>query len=52
MEKFIEKLSSYNLLNNLLPGVVFFYSLKIMFNINLPEGIFEKFFIYYFIGIL
>ena len=35
MEKFIEKLSSYNLLNNMLPGVIFCYLIELLFNVNL-----------------
>jgi len=35
MEKFFEKISSYNLLNNLLPGAVFCYLLKYFTSINL-----------------
>lgn len=52
MEKVIDKLSSYNLLNNLLPGVVFCYLLKLINISDLPDGIIEKVFIYYFVGMI
>lgn len=53
MEKFIDKLSSYNLLNNMLPGAVFCYVLNVLMNINiLRDKIIENLFIYYFIGMI
>lgn len=53
MDKFIDKISSYNLLNNILPGAVFCFLLKILLNIDiLKDGIIEKLFIYYFIGMI
>ncbi|RMC93019.1 hypothetical protein D9O40_18245 [Clostridium autoethanogenum] len=53
MEKFIDRLSSYNVLNNMLPGAVFCYLLNILMNINiLKNGIIEKLFIYYFVGMI
>lgn len=53
MEKFIDRLSSYNILNNMLPGAVFCYLLNTLMNINiLKNSIIEKLFIYYFVGII
>lgn len=52
MEKCFEKLSSYNLLNNLLPGAVFYYFLKFIINISMSNNLIENIFIYYFCGML
>lgn len=53
MEKFLEKLSSYNILNNLLPGTIFCYLTEILFNVNLiKDGIVLNIFIFYFYGII
>lgn len=53
MEKFIDRLSSYNILNNMLPGAVFCYLLNALMNINiLQDGIVEKLFVYYFVGMI
>ncbi|MFL0198895.1 hypothetical protein ACJDU8_25605 [Clostridium sp. WILCCON 0269] len=53
MEKFIDRLSSYNLLNNMLPGAVFCYLLNTLMNINvLHDGIIQNLFIYYFLGMI
>ncbi|MDG5856416.1 hypothetical protein [Clostridium beijerinckii] len=53
MEKFIDRLSSYNVLNNMLPGAVFCYLLNALMSINiLQDGIVEKLFIYYFVGMI
>ncbi len=35
MEKFFEQLTSYNILNNLLPGAIFCYILKYFLNIDI-----------------
>lgn len=35
MENILDKLSSYNILNNLLPGGVFCYLMDFLFKINL-----------------
>jgi len=51
MEKFIEKLEEYNILNYLLPGVIFTYLLKYYIGIDIfQDNIIELLFIYYFIG--
>lgn len=53
MEKFIEKLSTYNILNNILPGVVFSYLCNRMLGIQLVDNsIVENLFIFYFIGMV
>lgn len=53
MEKFLDKISSYNILNNLLPGAIICYMLKIFMDINiLQDGIVENLFIYYFAGMI
>ena len=53
MEKFIEKLSTYNILNNILPGVVFSYLCNRLLGIQLVDNsIVENLFIFYFIGMV
>lgn len=53
MDKLIEKISSYNVLNNILPGAVFCFLLKVFLKIDiLNDGIIEKLFIYYFVGMI
>lgn len=53
MDKFLEKISSYNLLNNLLPGAVFCYLLKYYISINLiSEELIGNLFIFYFCGMV
>lgn len=49
MEKLIEKLDSYSILNNLLPGAVFAYLFEYIFEVDIVrDGIVENLFIYYF----
>lgn len=53
MEKFIEKLSTYNILNNILPGVVFSYFSNKLLGIQMVDSsIIENLFIFYFIGMV
>ena len=53
MENILEKLDSYNILNNLLPGVILDYLLKKMLGFDLVEGsILENLFLYYFLGMI
>ena len=53
MEKFLDKLSSYNLLNNLLPGAVSCFLMKLYWDKNiLSSDVIESIFIYYFIGLV
>ena len=53
MEKLIEKLSSYNILNNLIPGAAFIWLSNLfgIFAIS-QDSIIEKLFIYYFCGMI
>lgn len=53
MEKFIEKLDSYNILNNLLPGIVLEYLFESILNVKLVDGnLVENLFVFYFFGIV
>jgi hypothetical protein len=53
MAKLLEKLSSYNLLNNLIPGSVFCFLLhSICFIDILSDSVVEILFIYYFVGMI
>ncbi len=53
MEKILDKISSYNILNNLLPGVVYCYLLDFLCEVVLINGgIIENIFLYYFIGMI
>ena len=53
MESFFKKIEEYNILNYLLPGVIFTYLLKFYVEIDLfQDNIFEMIFIYYFVGSL
>ena len=53
MDKILEKLSSYNILNNLLPGAVYCYLLELLCNVSLVnDGIIENIFVYYFVGVV
>lgn len=51
LKQIADKISSYNIFNNLYPGIVFCYLLKFMFNINiLSDNWFERLIIFYFTG--
>lgn len=54
MEELINKLSSYELFNNLLPGIVFSFMLSKILNIDIIGDIqlIERFLMYYFVGLL
>jgi hypothetical protein len=53
MSDFLKNISSYNLFNNLLPGVVFCVSLDKIFSISLiQEDIVTGLFFYYFVGLV
>lgn len=53
MEKVVEKLDSYNILNNLLPGVVMVFLLRKELGINLvDDNMVEILFISYFVGMI
>jgi len=53
MEKLLEKLSSYNILNNLIPGAAFIWLSELSGVLLLSSSsIVEKLFIYYFCGMI
>ena len=53
MESLVAKLSSYNILNNLIPGAVFVFFGKLLNIMALPiHGIIERVFVYYFFGMV
>ena len=53
MEKIFDKLSSYGILNNLIPGIFFCYLLQYVNGINLQsDSIIENLFIYYLCGMV
>ncbi len=53
MEKFVEKLSSYNILNNLLPGVVYCFLMKLICYVDFTsDNIIADIFVYYFLGMI
>lgn len=53
MNNIIEKLSSYNFFNYLLPGIVFSITLSKITSYNIiVENLFLGFFVYYFIGLV
>lgn len=53
IKTFSEKISSYNIFNNLFPGIIFTFALNntTRFNIG-TDSLFENIFIYYFIGMV
>lgn len=53
MKSFVEKISSYNIFNNLFPGIIFCFALNhtTKFNIG-TQSILENIFIYYFVGMV
>ena len=53
LEKFFEQLTSYNILNNLLPGAIFCYILKYFLNIDIiANSLIGDLFFYYFCGMV
>jgi len=53
MKELAEKISSYNLFNNLLPGAIFAVTLKHLFSIDiLKYDTMTLFFVFYFIGMI
>lgn len=53
MKELAEKISSYNLFNNLLPGAIFVVTLKCIFSIDLlKHDIMTLFFVFYFTGMV
>ena len=53
MKEIIEKISSYNIFTNLLPGVIFTILIKEITGVNFAQSdVFETLFVYYFIGLI
>lgn len=53
MEKFIEKLDSYKIINNLLPGFILAYLFEFSMGIVITQGnVIENLLIYYFMGMI
>ncbi len=53
MKEIIEKISSYNLFNYLLPGIIFVYLISTITTINIiQENLLIGAFLYYFIGLI
>lgn len=53
MKEFLEKISSYNIFNNLLPGILFVVIAKEVTSFSfLRDNILEGAFVYYFVGLL
>lgn len=53
LTQIVEKISSYNIVNNLYPGILFVYVLKIMFGTNLlSNNWFENLIVFYFVGMV
>jgi len=53
MQEFLEKLTSYNLFNNLLPGVIFAVFICEMLHVELlGDNLAKDFFVSYFIGLI
>ncbi len=53
MENLLEKISSYSLLNNIIPGAVFWYLCQKVCNLTLStDNIIENILIYYFLGLI
>lgn len=53
LKQAVEKISSYNIFNNLYPGILFVYLLKFIFEINLlSDNWFENLIVFYFAGMV
>lgn len=53
VKQVVEKISSYNIFNNLYPGILFIYLLKFMFGTNiLSDNWFENLIVCYFVGMV
>lgn len=53
LAQIVEKISSYNIVNNLYPGILFVYVLKIMFETDLLlNNWFENLIVFYFVGMV
>ena len=53
MKEIIDKISSYNLFNNLLPGVIYVYLVSYLTDLNLiVDNLLCGIFVYYFVGLV
>lgn len=53
LAQIVEKISSYNIVNNLYPGILFVYVLKIMLGTNLlSDNWLENLIVFYFVGMV
>ena len=53
MDNFMEKLSSYNILNNLFPGAVYCFLMKFICSVDfISDNIISDILIYYFVGMI
>ncbi len=53
LKQIVDKISSYNIFNNLYPGVIFCYLLKAILGINIiSDNWFENLILFYFIGMV
>lgn len=52
MKELLEKISSYNIFNYLLPGAVFGFWVSREFELTLPADLLTNAFIYYFLGMI
>ena len=53
LKQIVDKISSYNIFNNLYPGILLCYLLKIIFDINmLSDNWFENLILFYFVGMV
>ena len=53
MDKLIDKISSYNILNNLIPGCIFCYIFSYSSGVDiLPDRTIELLLVYYFVGMV
>ena len=53
LKQIVEKISSYNIFNNLYPGILFIYLLKFIFEINLlSDNWLENLIVFYFVGMV
>lgn len=53
MEKFLEKLSSYNILNNLFPGAVYCFLMRVICLVDFTsDNIISDILIFYFVGMI
>lgn len=52
-ESIMEKISSYNIFNNLLPGAIYCFLVKHFLKLNIiSENILESLFLFYFVGMI